>query len=180
MSTAEALCQTTLTQCFSPPVAAAPASSLSNRKILIDGKNFLINDAAKDHLMAMLATGIREQRVVSEKAQSLSLINLAQDSYNEEVAPSITPSVRKGAKRPPSTTHSNVVLSENNGSDEEIVYVTRHRKKKKLVPFLPALQLSDKVQVIEQVTLNLEVNSQDSPKTGQFGVYAAADKTASI
>jgi hypothetical protein len=73
------------------------------------------------------------------------------------------------------------VLYKNNGSDEEIVYVTRCQKKKKLVPFLPALQSSDEVQVVEQVTLNLEVKSQDLPKTGRFGDYATpADKTALI
>jgi hypothetical protein len=67
---------------------------------------------------------------------------------------------------------------EKNGSDKEIVYVACRRKKKKLVPFLPALQSSDKVQVIEQSGLSLEDKSQDLPKTGCFDDYTAADKTA--
>jgi hypothetical protein len=95
-------------------------------------------------------TSIPQQKV-SEKAQSLSLIDLAWDS--------------------------DVVLSENNGSNNKIIYAAHRRKKRKLVPS-PALQSSKEVQVIEQVTLNLEVDSQDLPKTGRFGDYA--NKTNSI
>jgi hypothetical protein len=80
---------------------------LGYRKIMIEGKPFLINDA-KEHLLVMPATGIRKQRV-SKKAQSLSPVGLARDSF-DKVAPSVTPSVRKGAKRPPATTNLNVVL----------------------------------------------------------------------
>jgi hypothetical protein len=126
---------------------------LGYRKIMIKGNQYLINDVT-NHLLVMPTTGIREQRL-SEKAQSLNPIDLAQDSF-DKVAPSVTPIVRKGVKRPPATTNLNVVLSKNNGSNEEIVYVRRRRKKRKLVP-LPALQSSKEVQVIEQVTLDLEV-----------------------
>jgi hypothetical protein len=179
-SKAEALRQTTLTQYFSPPVASAPAFSLGYRKIMLEGEPFLINDYIK-HLMPMPDTGIPRQRfIISKRAQSLSPIDLAQDSFSSspEVAPSVKPSVRKAAKMPPSTIQSNVVLSENNGSDEEILYVRSRKKKKNLAPFLPALQSSDKVQVIDQSGLSLEVEIQDLPKAGRFGDYAPADETA--
>jgi hypothetical protein len=105
----------------------------------------------------------------------MSPINLAQDSFSSlpEVAPSVTPSARKAAKRPPNTILLNVVLSENNGSNEEIVYVCQRRKKKKLAPFLPVSQSSDKVQVVDQSGLSLQVESQDLPKAGRFGDYHA-------
>ncbi len=126
--------------------------------------------------MQVSPTGIPEQRGVSEKAQSLSPIDLARDSF-DEVAPSVTPSVKKGAKK----RDSNIVISENNGSDEEIVYVARRQKKsRKSVP-LPASssQSSEEVQVIEQVvTVDLQVDSDDLPKTGHFGDYAAAEEEA--
>jgi hypothetical protein len=66
-------------------------------------------------------------------------------------------------------------------SGEEIVYVTGLQKKIKSAP-LPASQLSEEVQVVEQVTLDLKVESQDLPKTGRFGDYAAEEvnKTNSI
>jgi hypothetical protein len=181
---AEELRQTTLTQCFSPPFAAAPASSSGYTKIMFKGEPFLVNASTK-HMMPMPDTEIPRHRFVSERAQSMSPIDLAQDSFSSspEVAPPITPSVRQAAKRPPSTTQSNVVLSENNGSDEEIVYVCQRRKKKKLAPFLPALQSSDKVQVVDQSGLSLEVKSQGLPKTGRFGDYhapPAAEEAASL
>jgi hypothetical protein len=170
MSTAEALHQTTLTKCFNPPVAAVPASVSGYRMIKIDGQQYLLNDTT-NHLLVVPAT-----QKASEKAQSLTIIDLAWDSFGEWVpsAPSIsfvTPSaVKKVAKRPPVTTSSNVVLSKNNGSDDKIICVACPRKKRKLVP-LPTSQ-SSKVQVIEQVELNLEVESQDLPKTGHFGDYS--------
>jgi hypothetical protein len=144
MSMAESLRQTTLTQCFSPPIAAAHTSSSGYTKIMINDKPLLVNASTK-HMMPMPDTGIPRQRFVSKRVQSMSPIDLAQDSFSSlpEVAPSVTPSVWKAAKRPPSTTHSNVVLLENNSSNEKIVYVRQRRKKKKLAPFLPALQLSD-------------------------------------
>jgi hypothetical protein len=101
---------------------------------------------------------------VSKKAQTLSLIGLAW-AFEESL---VTPSVTK--KR--LTTNSNVVRSENNGSDDEIVYVARRRKKRKSAP-LPASQSSEssKVQVIEQVKLDLEVDTQvDFPRTGHFAL----------
>jgi hypothetical protein len=108
----------------------------------------------------------------SERAQSMSPIDLAQDSFSssppEEVAPSVTPSVRKAAKkRPPRhITQSDVVLSESHGSDEEIVYVAQRRKK---VKSAPTSQSSDEVEVVDQSGLSLEVETQDLPKTGHFG-----------
>ena len=101
----------------------------------------------------------------------MSPIDLAQDSFSsspEEVAPSVTPSVRKAArKRPPrSITQSDVVLSESHGSNEEIVYVAQRRKK---VKSAPTLQSSDEVEVVDQSGLSLEVETQDLPKTGHFG-----------
>jgi hypothetical protein len=143
---------------------------LGYRKIVIDGQQYLLNDTT-NHLLVVPATGIPQQRV-SEKAQSLSPINLAQDSFDKVgVAPSVTLSdVKKGVKRTPILT-TNVPLSKNNGSNDKIIYVPHHRKKRKLVP-LPALQLSEEVQVVEQVTLDLEVKNQDLPKTGRFGDYA--------
>jgi hypothetical protein len=169
MLTAEALCQTTLTQCFNPPVAAVvPASVSGYRMIKIDCQQYLLNDTT-NHLLVVPTTSI-QQKVSEEKAQSLSPIDLAWDSF-EEMAPSSSPStsfvtpsaVKKGSKRPPVTTNSNVVLSKNNGSDDKIIYVAHRRKKRKLVP-LPASQSSEEVQVIEQVELNLEVESQDLPR----------------
>jgi hypothetical protein len=87
---------------------------------------------------------------VSKKAQSLSPIDLAWDSFEESTSSTsfVTPSVKKVAKRPV-TMSSNVVLSENNGNNNKTIYVACCRKKRKLVP-LPASQ-SSKVQVIEQV-----------------------------
>jgi hypothetical protein len=172
MLTAEALRQTTLTQCFNPPVAAVPASASGYRMIKIDGQQYLLNNTT-NHLLVVSDT----QQEVSKEAQSLSPVDLAWDSF-EEMAPSSSPStsfvtpsaVKKGAKRPPVTTNSNVVISENNGSDKEIIYVAQCRKKRKLVP-LTASQSSEEVQVIEQVELDLEVKSHDLPKTGHFGDY---------
>jgi hypothetical protein len=72
----------------------------------------------------------------------------------------------------PVTASSNIVLSENNGSNNKIIYAACRRKKRKLVP-LPASQ-SSKVQVIEQVKLDLEVENQDLPNTSHFGNYRNA------
>jgi hypothetical protein len=140
--------------------------------IEIDGQQYLLNDTT-NHLLVVPATSIQQK--VSKKAESLSPIDLAQDSF-EEMAPSstlfVTPSaVKKGANMPPVTTKSNVVLSKNNGSNGNIIYVAPCRKKRKSVS-LPASQLSEKVQVIAQVELDLEVKIQDTPKTGRFGDYA--------
>jgi hypothetical protein len=73
MSTAEALRQTTLTQCFDPPVAAAPASSSGYRKFVIDGQQYLLNNTT-NHLLVVPATGIPWQKV-SKKAQ-LTLLGI--------------------------------------------------------------------------------------------------------
>jgi hypothetical protein len=133
-----------------------------------EGEAFLYNASLK-HMMPMPDIGIPAR--YSERAQSMSPIDLAQDSFSsspEEVAPSVTPSVRKAAKkRPPRhITQSDVVLSESHGSDEEIVYVAQRRKK---VKSAPTSQSSDEVEVVDQSGLSLEVETQDLPKTGHFG-----------
>ncbi len=124
---------------------------------------YLINDTT-GHFIVVPPTGIPEQRGVSEKAQSLSPINLALDSFQESL---VMPTVTK--KR--LTANSSSVLSENNGSNNEIVYANCRRKRNSAP--LPASQ-SSKVQVIEQVELDLEVNTQvDLPQTGHFGEHFA-------
>ncbi len=62
--------------------------------------------------------------------------------------------------------------AKNNGSNEESVNVARSRRKGKSAPFVPVLpsSQSSEVQVIEQVELDLEVDTQvDLPQTGHFG-----------
>jgi hypothetical protein len=194
MSAAEAMRQTTLTQCFDPPVvadAAAPAASAASagyRVIDIDGQQYLLNDTT-NHLLLVPAQknkAAAPEQKVSERAQSCSPKDLARDSFGSgnESAPStpsssrhITPSVTKKKKEAPAaaasttstatTRSSNIVLSENCGSDDEIIYVAQRRKKRKTAPRLAASPLSE-VEVIEQV----EVESQDLPETGHFGDYA--------
>ena len=103
---------------------------------------------------------------VSEKARSMSPLNLARESFE------VTPSVRKvPSKRRTATAQqasNNFVLSENigSGSEDEIVYVQQLRKKiRKPAPSPP--ESSQEVQVIEQV----EVESQDLPKTCNFAKF---------
>jgi hypothetical protein len=81
--------------------------------IEIDGQQYdLLNDTT-NHLLVVPATSIQQK--ISKKAQSLSPIDLAWDSF-EEMAPSftvfVTPgAVKKGAKRPPVTKTQNVYLN---------------------------------------------------------------------
>ena len=165
-STAEQMCQTTMTQCFGssvepPPADSPPAAGYTH--LTVDGQQYLANETTKD--IMHVPPAIQKSVSVSEKARSMSPLNLARESFE------VTPSVRKvPSKRRTATAQAsnNFVLSENigSGSEDEIVYVQQLRKKiRKPAPLPP--ESSQEVQVIEQV----EVESQDLPKTCNFAEF---------
>ena len=136
------------------------ASASGYRHYLVDGTNYLINETT-NHLMVVPPTRKNE---ASEKARSMSPLNLARESFE------VTPSVRKVPSKRTVTAQAlnNFVLSENigSGSKDEIIYVQQLCKKiRKPAPSPP--ESSQEVQVIEQV----EVESQDLPKTCNFAEF---------
>ena len=157
-STADAMRQTTLTQCFNPPVAVVPPAAIvptptsDYRMVEVDGQKYLLKDTT-NHLVVVPAAAqpasAKKPRRISEKARSVRRVDLARDSY-EESPSSVTPSVKKvlkkpGLKRPPTTGRNDFVLSESHESgsgDDDIVYVAAQKKRRKLAP-LP-LPSSDK------------------------------------
>ena len=167
MSTAEQMRQTTMTQCFGssssaePPPPADPPPAAGYTHVIVDGQEYLVNETTQ----AIMRVPPKNVAAVSEKARSMSPLNLARESFI------VTPSVRKvPSKRRTATAQAsnNFVLSENigSGSEDEIVYVQQLRKKiRKPAPLPPAS--SQEVQVIEQV----EVESQDLPKTCNFAKF---------
>ncbi len=169
MSTAEQMRQTTLTQCFgsaNPPPDPPPVVSASGyRHYSVDGTNYLINETT-NHLMVVPPT---QKNEASEKARSMSPLNLARESFE------VTPSVRKVPSKRTATAQAsnNFVLSENigSGSEDEIVYVQQLRKKiRRPAPSPP--ESSPEVQVIEQV----KVESQDLPKTCNFAELGGSSR----
>jgi hypothetical protein len=167
MSTAEQMRQTTMTQCFGsssaerPPPAPDPPPAEGYTHVTVDGQQYLVNETTQA-IMRVPPKNVS----VSEKARSMSPLNLARESFE------VTPSVRKvpSSKRRTATAQAsnNFVLSENigSGSEDEIVYVQQLRKKiRKPAPSPP--ESSQEVQVIEQV----EVESQDLPKTCNFAEF---------
>jgi hypothetical protein len=157
---AEAMRQTSLTQCFNPPVAAVAASPVappSGYRFFegAEGQQYLLNDTT-NHLVVMPAgpPPPAAARVVapapSKMAQSMSPIVLGRDSFEDSL---VTPSVTKRPAAAVNTTTLQVVLSEKNRSNKEIFYVAHRRKKKRKTRktqslVLPASQSSE-VQVIE-------------------------------
>ncbi len=126
MLTAEQMRQTTMTQCFGssaepPPVDPPPAAGYTH--LTVDGQQYLVNETTKDIIR------VPQKNVsVSEKARSMSPLNLARESFE------VTPSVRKvPSKRRTATVQAsnNFILSENigSGSEDEMVYVLQLRKK---------------------------------------------------
>jgi hypothetical protein len=83
ISTAEAMRQTTLTQCFNPPVAdvaaIVPSTALGYGFLDVEGQQYLLNNAT-NHLILVPAG--HPPPPPSEKAQSMSPINLAQNLYD--------------------------------------------------------------------------------------------------
>ncbi len=160
-------------QCFGsssaerpPPADPPPAEGYTH--VTVDGQQYLVNE------MTQAIMRVPPKNVsVSEKARSMSPLNLARESFE------VTPSVRKvpSSKRRTATAQAsnNFVLSENigSGSEDEIVYVQQLRKKiRKPAPSPP--ESSQEVQVIEQV----EVESQDLPKTCNFAEYGKSRASA--
>lgn len=169
-SRAEQMRQTTLTQCFDPPVPVAepePSMASGYRMIEIDGQQYLLNDTT-DHLVAVPMSAEAE---VSEKGNCMSPVNLA-SSF--EVTPSATKKGSYDKNRAYAPAATAYVLSENIDSDSEneMVMVKRRKKnknlKRKSVPPRAEARLlpssPEVVEVIEQV----EIDTQDLPKTSDF------------
>jgi hypothetical protein len=175
VSTAEAMRQTTLTQCFNPPVPVAapvapPAPSGYRFFDGPEGQQYLINDTTRHLVLVPPGPPAPPAAAApSQMAQTMSPIDLSRDSFEESV---VTPSVTK--KRPAvNITTSQVVLSENNGSDEEIYYVARRRKKgtRKTRKTPPSVPTASEVEVIEEQVIE-QVDTQVLPQTGHFGEHS--------
>ena len=112
--------QTTLTQCFGsaepppnpPPVASGASGASGYQHHHIDGTNYLINDTT-NHVIVLPPT---QKNEASEKARSMSPLNLARESFE------VTPSVRKVPSKRTATAQAsnNFVLSENIGGGSAI------------------------------------------------------------
>ncbi len=121
MSTADQMCQTTMTQCFGsssstePPPPADPPPAEGYTHVTVDGQQYLVNE------MTQAIMRVPPKNVsVSEKARSMSPLNLARESFE------VTISVRKFPSKRTVTAQAsnNLVLSENigSGSKDKIVY----------------------------------------------------------
>jgi hypothetical protein len=171
---AENMRQTTMTQAYDPPVGGplpqAPNPGAGYRLIVIDGVKYLMNDTT-NHLLVVppaaaappsgLETAAPPPRP-SQKAKRMIPVELAQESY------STPPGNKRKARH--IVTNSSVVLSESRGSQEEVEYVgTQQRNKAKKPAPRPSSPLPEaEVAVPEQSDVDVEIDSQDLPRTGHF------------
>jgi hypothetical protein len=141
------------------------ASASGYQHTYVAGTNYLIIETT-NHVIVVSPTQKNEP---SEKARSMSPLNLARESFE------VTPSVRKVSSKRTATAQAsnNFVLSENigSGSEDEIVYVQQLRKKIRRPALLPP-ESSQEVQVIEQV----KVESQNLPKTCNFAEFGGSSR----
>jgi hypothetical protein len=173
-----------MTQAYDPPGVGGPPPQAANpgagyRLIVIDGVKYLMNDTTNHLLVVPLAapdpvlapppglgtapppgveTAPPPPPPPSHMAKRMIPVELAQESYS-------TPPGSNKRKARHVVTNSSVVLSENGGSQEEVEYVvgTQQRNKaKKPAPPLP------EVAVPEQADVDVEIDSQDLPRTGHF------------
>jgi hypothetical protein len=183
MSAADAMRQTTMTQCYNntgpTPGVQTVASSPSPSPVLPAHISCV---PPGFHYFAMNGMAYFLNLTTSEKVElgpveSSSLTPIDLDATSSFV----TPDVKKESSR---AKRNSMVLSENVGDDEEVVYVRRAKKKvkkgespagRKLAP-----QPSEVVELLSQEERG-EIDSQaDLPQTGNFGSVfepAAADES---
>jgi hypothetical protein len=184
---ADALRQTTMTQCFHPDAGASSRDTSlppGYKAITIDGTLYLLNDTT-NHLMMVPSAAPVAAPSTPRVTQDSTPLDLTDD-------PVVTPSATKRSnKRHP------IVLSEHEHGDSSnsgsVVYV-RARKKKRQVrakgkkvetnpeqhdlvstppsapPSVVDVEMEDKVSHLRVLTVE-EVETQDLPQTGDFANY---------
>ncbi len=189
---ADAMRQTTLTQCFNPPRPAATTTLPDGYStFVIDGTKYLLNDTT-NHLIIVPTP----PAAASVTAQSITPVDLSKKSF-------VTPSVTKASKKKRPSSSSSIVLAEHQhgdsccaSDDSSIVYVRAKKKKartnnenenkNKKNPILDLVVSSanssslddDEVTVLENpaVAATLEVETQLLPQTEDFGQSKVAQE----
>jgi hypothetical protein len=184
VSSAEAMRQTTLTQCYAPPPvhftappappvapAAAPADA-ALRMVEIDGQQYLINDATgKVHVVPQKAAAS------AKKARSLSPVDLSRDSYEESHVTPTRQTIKNKRTAMTSATYALSVDEEDSEDSDEILHYVPLRRNKKSKPASSSQQQQvSEVQVLLEREVDVDVDDSSYEQEQEPGHSASSSE----